>query len=106
MQRGWGTPRMQKLATMLDTLPSIPITRNRLTDRYAEIDAFSQGKDTARPLPRGTSARNMSKNDIWIAATASILQYPLITTDHDFNHLHDVFLDVIEIDPRWSERDA
>jgi tRNA(fMet)-specific endonuclease VapC len=33
------------------------------------------------------SARNMGKNDIWIAATARVLGATLLTTDKDFNHL-------------------
>ena len=59
---------------------------------YAEIDAFSQGKLKDRPL--SISARNMGKNDLWIAATASILNATLLTTDLDFNHLHNVFLNL------------
>lgn len=36
----------------------------------------------------GMSARNMGKNDLWIAATASALDLTLLTTDRDFDHLH------------------
>ena len=64
----------------------------REIERYAEIDAFSQGKLKDRPL--SISARNMGKNDLWIAATASILNATLLTTDLDFNHLHNVFLNL------------
>lgn len=50
--------------------------------------------------PLKMSARNMGKNDIWIAATASVLGAVLLTTDNDFDHLQDEFLQVdkIEID--------
>jgi tRNA(fMet)-specific endonuclease VapC len=41
-----------------------------------------------------TSARNMGKNDVWIAATASVLQIPLLTTDADFQHLDTVYLEL------------
>ena len=63
---------------------------------YAEIDAFSQGKHPTLLL--GMSARSMGKNDLWIAATASVFSLTLITTDMDFNHLHDVFIDLQSID--------
>ena len=63
--------------------------------RYAEIDAYSQNKLTGQPL--GISARNMGKNDLWIAATASILGATLITTDQDFDHLNGVYLDLVKI---------
>ena len=33
------------------------------------------------------SARNMGKNDLWIAAVALYLEMPLHTGDHDFDHL-------------------
>jgi predicted nucleic acid-binding protein len=44
------------------------------------------------------SARNMGKNDLWIAASAMIAQGTLITTDKDFNHLHETLIKVDYID--------
>jgi predicted nucleic acid-binding protein len=41
----------------------------------------------------------MGKNDVWIAATASVLEGTLITTDTDFDHLQGEFLDRIYVDP-------
>ena len=40
----------------------------------------------------------MGKNDLWIAATASVLDLTLLTTDKDFDHLKDVFLDLAFVD--------
>jgi predicted nucleic acid-binding protein len=40
----------------------------------------------------------MGKNDIWIAATASIVDAKLVTTDKDFNHLQNNFLNLILIE--------
>ncbi len=34
----------------------------------------------------------MGKNDLWIAATASVTGVTLMTTDGDFDHLHPVHL--------------
>ena len=42
----------------------------------------------------GMSARNMGKNDLWIAATASVAAAVLITEDQDFDHLDGVFVSV------------
>ena len=53
----------------LDYYPLVETTRE-LTEWYAQVNAYSQGKIKGRPLPRGLSARNMGKNDLWIAATA------------------------------------
>ena len=66
------------------------INSQDLIERYAEIDAFSQGKLLDRPL--NMTSRNMGKNDLWVAATASVLDATLLTTDLDFNHLHNEFL--------------
>jgi len=44
------------------------------------------------------SSRNMGKNDLWIAATASAFDMVLITTDRDFEHLDNTFLKLKYID--------
>ncbi len=36
----------------------------------------------------------MGKNDLWIAATASVLGARLLTTDNDFEHLKGKYLDL------------
>jgi tRNA(fMet)-specific endonuclease VapC len=41
----------------------------------------------------------MGKNDVWIAATAKATDVVLLTTDKDFDHLHDVLITRIWIDP-------
>ena len=41
----------------------------------------------------------MGKNDLWIAAVASLLGLELVTTDNDFDHLHNIFLEVRIIKP-------
>lgn len=38
-------------------------------------------------IPNKLSSRNMGKNDLWIAATALYFDFPLHTTDNDFDHL-------------------
>jgi tRNA(fMet)-specific endonuclease VapC len=73
IQRTWGT-----------------VNQTPIIECYSEIDAFSQNLLPDRPL--GKTPRNMGKNDIWIAATASVADAVLLTTDHDFDHLNKVFL--------------
>jgi tRNA(fMet)-specific endonuclease VapC len=41
----------------------------------------------------GFSAKNMGKNDLWIAATAATTGATLVSTDNDFAHLNKVFFD-------------
>ena len=47
----------------------------------------------------------MGKNDLWIAATASVLNAALLAIDHDFDHLSSVFLKVIYIDQKLTASD-
>ncbi len=61
---------------------------------YIEIDTYSQGKHPNLNLPIGISARNMGKNDIWIAATTLALNAELITTNKNFEHLNEILIDV------------
>lgn len=91
----WGSRRIQKLNEFLSQLVVADIYVEEIIQLYAEIDAFSQGLLPGRPL--GSSARNMSKNDLWIAATAAAANLRLLTADKDFSHLKGVFIDLEEI---------
>ncbi len=86
----WGEKKLEKLEQLLEELLITDIHSEDVIERYAKIDAFSHGKLENRPL--NMSSRNMGKNDLWIAATASVLNATLLTTDLDFNHLHHEFL--------------
>jgi tRNA(fMet)-specific endonuclease VapC len=94
LKADWGYQKITHLQKLLDTYPIADIDRD-LTRIYAQIDAYSQGKLKSSPLPFGMSARNMGKNDIWIAATALYLDMPLHTNDHDFDHLTSIGLQLI-----------
>jgi predicted nucleic acid-binding protein len=98
-QRNYGKRKRNYLKELLKDFLVVPIQSLNLVDRYAEIDAYSQGKLKDKPLPNGLSSRNMGKNDLWIAATASVAHSALISTDKDFEHLDDEYLDFIYIDP-------
>jgi tRNA(fMet)-specific endonuclease VapC len=88
----WGQRRLDRIDDLLEELLITDINTEDLIERYAEIDAFSHDKIIGRPL--GMTARNMGKNDLWIAATTSILDATLLTTDKDFNHLHNQYLNL------------
>ena len=86
LKADWGYQKVTFLQTILDYYPLVEVSRS-LTGLYAQVDAFSQGKLRSNPLPPGMSARNMGKNDLWIAATALYFDMDLHTTDNDFDHL-------------------
>ena len=74
---------------VLDIFTVIPIKNDDLIDAYVEIDVYSHG-----------IGRDMSKNDLWIAATAMVTGAILLTTDWDFDHLHGLYLLRDWIDPK------
>jgi tRNA(fMet)-specific endonuclease VapC len=95
IQRKWGKDKINKLEGLLKRLLVADINAAKIIERYAEIDAYSQGKLESKK--GGFSSRNMGKNDIWIAATASVLNAKLVTTDKDFSHLGKEYVDLVEI---------
>jgi tRNA(fMet)-specific endonuclease VapC len=90
LQNNWGASRISLMSQYLDSFITLDINVREVIDRYSQIDAYSQNKLLGRPL--GMSARNMGKNDLWIAATASVIGAMLVTTDGDFSHLQGPFL--------------
>lgn len=93
-QRHWSEVNFQKMLDLLDDFLVVPIDSKQILAIYSDIDAYSQGKLKDKPLSIGTSARNMEKNDIWIAATAKLTDSTLITMDKDFQHLEGEFISV------------
>jgi len=95
-QTQWGERRLERMERMLSRFLVIDLNNAELLERYATIDAYSQGKLRSKPV--NFSARNMGKNDLWIAATASAMRIRLLTSDKDFSHLDREFLDLQSID--------
>jgi len=95
-QNKWGERRINRLNDLFLDFIRTEINTEEIIEKYAEIDTFSQGKLTESPS--NFTSRNMGKNDIWIAATASVYNLELITTDKDFEHLRKDYLNINLID--------
>lgn len=95
LKNKWGIAKNDKMEALLKSIPAIPMRGRRIADVYAEIDAFSQGRHPH--LISNFTARNMGKNDLWIAATAHLSNATLLTTDNDFDHLTPRFFNVQKI---------
>ena len=93
---GIGDKKRQKIENLLNQLAKVKLNSKPIIERYGTIDAFSQGK--LKDNPSNFTARNMGKNDMWIAATASVYKLTLITTDKDFEHLKDEFVQLEFVD--------
>lgn len=92
----WGEKKIENLKELLERFLVADINIETIVEKYAEIDTFSQGKLSDGKVD--FTARNMGKNDLWIAATGSVLSLVLVTTDGDFDHLNDRYLTVKKID--------
>ncbi|MCG8327616.1 MAG: PIN domain-containing protein [Chitinophagales bacterium] len=93
---GLGPKRKERIKNTVANIAKVRLNIKEIIDRYGDIDAFSQGKLKEK---RGIfSSRNMGKNDLWIAATASVFNLKLFTTDKDFDHLKGEYLDLEYID--------
>ncbi|MEA5458796.1 PIN domain-containing protein [Arcicella sp. LKC2W] len=97
LQNGWGKSKVQKLTDLLNEIAIIDISDDKIVEAYAIIDAFSQNKYSFLKL--GDSARNMGKNDLWIAAISKVFKFKLITTDGDFDHLDNIMIDLVKYLP-------
>ncbi len=83
-----GNEKRDRLEELLNELVIVDVNSRPIVDRYASIDVMS--------LRKGT---RMGKNDLWIAASAVETDCVLLTTDHDFDHLHPEPLRVWWFDP-------
>jgi tRNA(fMet)-specific endonuclease VapC len=88
MRLKWGSSRTAEVTSLLARMIVVPLPFLNIVQAYAEIDTFS--------LNRGAV---MGKNDLWIAATAHVVQARLLTADHDFDHLDGQYPDRHYIDP-------
>lgn len=91
-RNSWGAPKKDALSAALDQLVTVNV------DTQAIVDAYVRVAEASRSVPSGE--RRMGHNDMWIAATALVCGFPLITTDEDFNHLNPKLITVYWVDPR------
>jgi tRNA(fMet)-specific endonuclease VapC len=97
-QNNWGKSKMRILEDLFNSVSIINVS-DLLVESYIMIDSFSQRNNPMYTSYSFDTPRNMGKNDLWIAATASVLNLELITTDSDFDHLDGSFIKLRKIFP-------
>ncbi len=80
-KRSWGAKKVVQLREQLQQLVIVDINSADVLEHYAALDAFCESHGKA-----------LGKNDLWIAATAAASDALLLTTDKDFDPLHDAKL--------------
>ncbi len=97
-RNSWGNAKQESLKKLLCSLPIIYINSVSIAEKFIEITLFCQGRHPK--CPPGFTSKQLDDNDRWIAATASLLNASLITTDKDFLPLDNEFLKVEYISPK------
>jgi len=98
LKNKWGEKRQDILYNFLSEINIVEINQSYV-NIYAEIDSYSQRANPSFHTYQFDTPRNMGKNDLWISSLAALLGLELVTTDGDFDHLHNVFFPVRRIDP-------
>jgi tRNA(fMet)-specific endonuclease VapC len=75
----WGPAKKSVLEIALADLVIVDIHHPQVLEAYVLLDVASQR--------HSGGARNMGKNDLWIAACAAATSAILLTSDRDFEHL-------------------
>ena len=88
LERGWGVRKIADMERRIAALDVVPLPILTVIDAYARIDNY---------CTRGGFV--LSKNDLWIAATAHATGTTILTTDRDFDPLHGLFLQREWVDP-------
>jgi tRNA(fMet)-specific endonuclease VapC len=66
----------------------------KLMKAYAEIQAYCQNN---HPKLKARKSKTIGQNDLWIAALAHVTEAKLFTKDPDFDHLNEVFIDLVKV---------
>ena len=69
----WGAPRISEALRGLDTYLQIPLDP-LIVEEWARL----------RSSARSAGFDHIPHNDLWITATASVREIPLVACDHDF----------------------
>ena len=101
LQFRWGKEKKNKMEAVLHGFSKVLISYAEIMETYAIIDTYSKNRHPEIPIPPGTPARKMGKNDLWIAATTADLEATLLTTDNDFEHLSPRFFQVENVG-KWQ----
>ncbi len=95
LKLGWGEAKQRQLTELVRQLVILDIRDDAVLARYAEIDYYSERE--VKP------ARPIGQNDTWIAASASVYEAHLITSDNDFDHLVPRFISRTKVDAGTGE---
>jgi len=88
----WGKAKQDALTRILDAMHIVEITDPKMATTYADLVVFSEV--TTKP------AKTMAGSDLWIAAATKVTGATLLTSDPDFDHLHQHQITVEKYDPR------
>ncbi len=89
-----------RVRSVLDAIQAVPVASQDLLRAYADMDAWSEGKQAGPGgEPPVSPSRTMGKNDLWVAATAHLAKATLLTTDRkDFEPMGGIWFDLTVVE--------
>jgi len=93
IQWHWGAKKKEQMEFVLSYFQRDTISTTGVFKAYAIIDAYSE-----------SIGKPMGKNDVWVAASARVAKATLLTTDTDFDHLHNILITREWIDPERNKK--
>ncbi|UZD23928.1 type II toxin-antitoxin system VapC family toxin [Algoriphagus halophytocola] len=97
LRKNYGQKQTERWRKLLEKsiILSIDGRDEKLMQAYAEIQSYCQNN---HPTLNAGKSKTIGQNDMWIAATASVINAILFTKDKDFVHLKEEFIDLVKID--------
>jgi len=100
MRKGnqWSLSRIERYEQTTEKFEVVSVRGRTIADAYADLDLFAKNNHPDL-TPKNKQAFNMKQNDLWVGATALLLNAPLITTDKDFLPYHGKLINVLYVSP-------
>ena len=94
---GWEQKKKNELEQIMESITILTLNKRSVLNAYAKINAWTHSGNVQIIAPNGAPppkpAISMKQNDMWIAATAYSFKGTLLSTDKDFAHLNNIWID-------------
>ena len=91
----WQNKKLANLRELLDDISVLHVDHVKIAKAYSAIRSWSERQtfDSPGGISPPNPGRSMQQNDLWIAATAHVHKITLLSTDKDFEHLQDAWIE-------------
>ena len=98
----WGLKRKEYLEQIIEGITILTLNDRSVLNAYARINTWTHGGNVQITAPNGAPppkpAISMKQNDMWVAATTHSFKGLLLSTDKDFIHLNNIWIDYFYVE--------